>query len=111
MTELMSKEVRHPKFGLGRVSQQSGRYLTVDFDSCASRRFIYPDAFGEFLSFTDPDVQNGAQELIKLEKQACEEQKRQELLESERRRKKKLLCDMAAQRAKKKPASKKTVKA
>ena len=48
-------QVKHKSFGDGIVTEQVGKYITVDFGSI-KKKFVYPDSFESFLSVTDADL-------------------------------------------------------
>lgn len=50
-------KVKHPVFGVGTITAQDDKYLTVEFANKTSR-FIYPDAFEKFIKAEDPSVQD-----------------------------------------------------
>ena len=45
-------EVKHKSFGDGTVIEYDGKYMSVKFAS-AVKKFVYPDAFENFLSLAD----------------------------------------------------------
>ena len=45
-------QVVHKSFGNGVVVEHSGKYITVDFGT-AKKKFVYPDAFENFLTLLD----------------------------------------------------------
>ena len=46
-------KVKHSVFGVGTITAQDDKYLTVEFANKTSR-FIYPDAFEKFIKAEDP---------------------------------------------------------
>lgn len=48
-------EIKHKSFGAGVVVAKSGKYLTVKFATC-EKKFVYPDAFENFLTLADGSV-------------------------------------------------------
>ena len=49
---LENVRVKHKSFGDGVVTEQIGKYITVDFGT-VKKKFVYPDSFESFLSFAD----------------------------------------------------------
>ena len=49
---LENVRVKHKSFGEGIVTEQIGKYITVDFGT-VKKKFVYPDSFESFLSFAD----------------------------------------------------------
>ena len=45
--------VIHKSFGEGVLTEQSGKYITVDFKEAKKKKFVYPDSFENFLTFKD----------------------------------------------------------
>ena len=67
-TQIIGQKVKHISFGYGIVTSFSGNWIDIHFDSeHRDIRFVYPDAFGEYLVFQDEIVQNLARSAI-LEK-------------------------------------------
>ena len=52
---LENVRVKHRSFGEGVVTEQIGKYITVDFGA-VRKKFVYPDSFETFLSFADGSV-------------------------------------------------------
>lgn len=50
--DLINKTVDHKKFGFGKICDLSGHVISVRFGK-EVRRFIFPDAFREFLFLRD----------------------------------------------------------
>ena len=48
-------EVKHKAFGSGVIVSQSGKYITVKFES-AQKTFVYPDVFESYLTLADGTV-------------------------------------------------------
>ena len=48
-------QVKHNVFGLGTIISKEGKYFTVSFES-GVKKFVYPDAFGKFLTLSDGTV-------------------------------------------------------
>ena len=52
---LQGKKVTHRTFGVGTIVLVDGSSLTISFP-CGQKKFKFPDAFREYLSFVDNDV-------------------------------------------------------
>jgi hypothetical protein len=78
-TQLLGESVRHSAFGQGTITEVSGEFLTIRFAK-KERRFIYPDAFLNFLTLKDDSKQKAIIE-------NCN--RRQKIEEVERRK----ICD------------------
>lgn len=50
-------KVRHAIWGTGTIVEQAGMYITVDFPTKTSK-FIYPDAFENFINAEDLSIQS-----------------------------------------------------
>ena len=48
-------QVKHNVFGFGTVVAKEGKYFTVSFEA-GLKKFVYPDAFGKFLTLADGTV-------------------------------------------------------
>lgn len=94
--DLLNEEVRHKSFGTGQVIEQVDSYIKVRFEE-GNKRFVYPDAFGEFLTIVDQEVAERVESLRRkvekkrqkeeqrlAQKRALEQEKRQRRLERER---------------------------
>lgn len=87
---LIDKEVMHKSFGKGSIIQQDDEFITINFDE-DTKKFVFPDAFGEFLKLEDESANDHLKKAIKkfeikqekLEKEREEEQA-QRLLEEQR---------------------------
>lgn len=62
-------EVKHKSFGCGTVVEYDGKYMSVKFDT-AVKKFVYPDAFENFLSIADVTLSNQIAEDIAASKKA-----------------------------------------
>lgn len=54
--DLLGREVIHKSFGNGSVVEQSGEYIIIKF-LIGIKKFLYPDAFENFLSITNLQIQ------------------------------------------------------
>lgn len=64
--------VKHKDFGEGIIKQQDGNYLVVSF-SQGDKRFIYPDAFDNFITVSDNKIAEFIS--LELENKKCEKSK------------------------------------
>ncbi len=55
--QVVGKKVEHKAFGQGTITNHSGNIVTVSF-SKEDKKFIYPDAFANFLTFKNQSAQN-----------------------------------------------------
>lgn len=60
---LIGQKVSHKAFGEGTVTNHSGNYLTIEF-KVGEKKFFYPDAFENFLSAIDPEIEAAIKEII-----------------------------------------------
>jgi hypothetical protein len=94
--DLVNKQVMHRIFGKGSVVKYDDSYIKVEFSS-GNKRFVFPDAFETYLTFTDQRAakwvgkmvqerkRERKEEKLKLKKlKALQNEKRQHLLERER---------------------------
>lgn len=61
--DVIHKQVRHQQFGIGTITQQDAKHITVEFsESSISKKFVYPIAFEKHLSFCsetdEADIKN-----------------------------------------------------
>lgn len=70
---LLNKQVLHKSFGKGSVVKYTDSRIEINFKS-GNKKFLFPDAFGRFLTLTDPKAANSVSKMI---------QKKQEELEQE----------------------------
>lgn len=94
--DLVNKKVIHEIFGKGNVVKYSESYIKINFKS-GEKRFSFPDAFSEYITFTDEDATNLINEKIKvkdeerakeeliLEEERALEQERQNILNQKKR--------------------------
>ena len=62
-------KIKHKTFGEGTVTTMDGRYITATFGSF-EKKFVYPDAFENFLTLADGSVSQEILEDIKNAKMA-----------------------------------------
>lgn len=83
---LINEEVTHVVFGEGSIVEHDGSIITVDFNEDI-RKFVYPDAFGKFITLNDRDTAKSLKKIFMkkeleeaaLEKKRAEEQEQQAL--------------------------------
>lgn len=82
--DLINKEVTHKVFGEGLIIDQESNVVTVDFKDDI-KKFVYPDAFGQFIKLNDREVAKVLKGLIakREAKQEELERKREEKREQE----------------------------
>lgn len=87
---LISEEITHKVFGEGNVVAQDGSIITIDFNN-DTKKFVYPDAFGKFITLTDKKAAKTLQKIIserEIKEQALEkkreEKRAQQALERQR---------------------------
>ena len=56
-TKMIGKKVSHIRFGDGIVTSNTDNIIEVDFSN-QRRKFIYPDAFSRYITFTDNNIQS-----------------------------------------------------
>ena len=62
-------KIKHKTFGEGTVRYMDGKYLTASFGS-VEKKFVYPDAFENFLTLADGTVSQEILEDIRNAKMA-----------------------------------------
>lgn len=72
---VIGKDVIHKSMGIGTIAKLDGNTMLVQFKT-KDVKFIYPDAFKQFLAFINP---NDAEEMA-IELSTIDEQKRQRYL-------------------------------
>ena len=60
---IANQTVIHKAFGRGGATGVDGAYISVLFP-CGEKRFVFPDAFGQFLRFEDEKMQSEAEQMI-----------------------------------------------
>lgn len=60
---IINQTVIHKAFGCGVIAGIDGAYLSVLFKN-QEKRFVFPDAFAQFLRFEDADAQAEVEEMI-----------------------------------------------
>jgi hypothetical protein len=104
--------VRHSQYGEGTVTGQSEALVTVEFDNGNdTKKFIYPAAFGQFLSFCSAGQQETIEKELKLiheREEAKRQEQRDREAENQKRRDKELKAQSEHKRGSgkaKKPAA------
>lgn len=88
---LIDKQVTHKHFGRGTVVEHTDSYIEIHFKS-GNKRFVFPDAFGTYLSLADKEVATSIKKIKqerekeRLEKERELEKKRMQLLEEQERK-------------------------
>lgn len=77
--------VTHVTYGKGSVVSRGGRYVAVRFDTVGEKTFVYPDAFGKYLTFDGEAEQSAVS--AELDAQRAEQEKEASRLETERKQK------------------------
>jgi hypothetical protein len=54
--DLLNYKIQHILFGVGKVIEEDGKYITVEFKD-EKRKFVYPDAFEKHILPVDPKLQ------------------------------------------------------
>lgn len=87
--DLINKQVIHKVFGKGSVVEYNGSYVIIKFP-LGNKNFIFPDAFGGFLTLTDQRTAALVEKLVKERKEEYKQEelriKKQRALQEERRR-------------------------
>lgn len=81
---LISEGITHKVFGEGNIVKQDGSIITIDFSE-GTKKFVYPDAFGVFITLNDEKVAKALQRVIseKEIKEKALEKKREEKREQQ----------------------------
>lgn len=113
MIELIKAAVIHKTFGTGKIKEVENGHVVIDFGMSDSgepteKKFVYPDAFKNFLKINDPAIAEQVDSLIKINDE--EELKRQELNEQDKREKRVAHIKALEEAKKKLPAKAKTKK-
>ena len=84
---ITKQTVLHKVFGRGSAECIDGAYLSVRF-ACWEKRFVFPDAFAQFLRFEDGQAQEEVEEMLenqRLQRRQQSEAIAGQILEQERR--------------------------
>lgn len=77
---ILNEEIIHKVFGEGDVVHQDESFITVEFAEDV-KKFVYPDAFGQFITLKNRDTAETLKEVISermKEKEALEKQREEE---------------------------------
>jgi hypothetical protein len=77
---LINKKVTHKRFGLGSIVQHNDSSIEIHFAS-ETKKFVYPDVFGEHLILHDKSVAHSLDKIIQakeMERKAAEWKKEEE---------------------------------
>ena len=86
--QLIGQPIKHVTFGKGVVTDWNGNVITVCF-STGEKKFIYPDAFSNFLILKNADAQKKVQHLLDVR----EEERETELKELQEQQEKKHMLE------------------
>ncbi|MGM0903963.1 MAG: malate synthase [Bacillota bacterium] len=77
---LINKKVTHKRFGMGSIVQHNDSSIEIHF-ATETKKFVYPDVFGEHLILHDKSVANSLEKIIQAketERKAAEWKKEEE---------------------------------
>lgn len=107
--ELLQKQITHKTFGSGVIIEMTDDTITVLFaDEIGEKRFLYPEAFEQFLVMDEVNMQNAVNHDLIIKLKENEEERLNEVeskQEAALQRAEELAEEKAA--SKKKPAAKK----
>ncbi len=83
---LINKQVIHKSFGKGSVVKHSDSRIEVNFKS-GNKKFLFPDAFGRFLTLTDPNAADSIKHMLQKKQNRLREEAL--VIEKEREEKRK----------------------
>src|SRR5690625_664244 len=82
LVNLINEEITHKVFGEGNIVDQDASIITIDFNT-GIKKFVYPDAFGKFITLNDQNTAKSLKKVIskeeELERKRKEEQEQQAL--------------------------------
>ena len=84
---ITKQTVLHKVFGRGSAECIDGAYLSARF-ACGEKRFVFPDAFAQFLRFADGQAQEEVEEMLENQRMQRRQQSEAiagQILEQERR--------------------------
>lgn len=77
--DLLNEEITHKSFGEGAIIEQDDSFITIDFDEKGVKEFVYPDAFGQFITLKNPNAAETLKEdILEIEKEKEELEKQQQ---------------------------------
>lgn len=79
---LVNEEITHKVFGEGNIVDQDESFITIDFNE-DTKKFVYPDAFGKFITLKDRDTAKSLQKIISKKEKEQEELEKQREAEKE----------------------------
>ena len=85
-SDIVGKSVSHTAFGAGTVAALAGNVMTVSFKS-GEKKFVYPDAFGDFLTLADAQAQQAVDKQLADNKAKLNRQNKKRQAELKRRQK------------------------
>lgn len=85
--QLVGREIKHKAFGNGIITDFSANIVTISF-SLGEKKFIYPDAFANFLIFKDKAVHNQINAIFN--KRLQEENAQKQIIQEEQERRKQI---------------------
>ena len=74
--DLLNKEVYHSVFGKGIITKLQDSIILIDFKTYGEKKFIYPDAFENYLKLCDSDVAHEVADVLTSRDEKIEEEKR-----------------------------------
>ena len=75
---LINEEITHKTFGEGNIVDQDESFITIDFKE-DTKKFVYPDAFGTFITLKDQDTAESLKKVIsKMEQEELERKREKE---------------------------------
>lgn len=83
--KVVGKKVEHKAFGQGTITEHSGNIVTVSF-SKEEKKFIFPDAFVEFLTFKEKSDQDEVDKICNKKIEKKKAQKKAQVKKQKRRR-------------------------
>lgn len=85
MINLLGANIKHKNkcLGIGKVVEHTDKYITLEFTQ-GTKRFVFPDAFEEFLQCEDDNLQYAILEILSQKREQEAELKRQKQEEQER---------------------------
>ena len=91
MEKLINEKVVNVKYGIGEIIGIVGENkIIVGFDKLTEyKKFIYPDAFENFLSFENNLLQTEALEKIEVKKKKVKEEREEKIIEIVKKSKRK----------------------
>lgn len=100
MVNLLGKKVVHSRFGTGTITNQTQTNIEVDFGGeYGVKKFVYPSAFGGFLTLTDPTWQTRAVEQLRLAREGEATERERRAQEAEHKRLEEHQTQLAKKRA------------